>query len=108
MKATYFMTGFPGPVIPYFGEGEPEGNFVPADYVLQAASYLSIHPVGENKTYHLTDPSPYKMWELQKNAHRIFFRENPSREHSDYRCQTPYAACTYPPYVCKKSLLDVC
>ncbi|SHG70372.1 SDR family oxidoreductase [Ornithinibacillus halophilus] len=54
------------PFVPYIGDGEAEGNFVPADYVLQATSYLSIDPIGEGKTYHLTDPKPYKMWELQK------------------------------------------
>ncbi|WP_042149371.1 SDR family oxidoreductase [Paucisalibacillus sp. EB02] len=54
------------PIIPYFGKGTAEGNFVPSDYVLEATSYLAIHPIGEGKTYHLTDPKPYKMWELQK------------------------------------------
>lgn len=54
------------PLLPYFGTGEPEGNFVPSDYVLKATSYLALSPVGEGKTYHLTDPHPYKMWELQK------------------------------------------
>lgn len=54
------------PFMPFFGAGKPEGNFVPADYVLKATSYLSLAPVGEGKTYHLTDPKPYKMWELQK------------------------------------------
>ncbi|WP_026905589.1 SDR family oxidoreductase [Paucisalibacillus globulus] len=53
------------PVIPYFGKGTAEGNFVPSDYVLEATSYLAIHPVGEGKVYHLTDPKPYRMWELQ-------------------------------------------
>ncbi|GGA85567.1 SDR family oxidoreductase [Ornithinibacillus halotolerans] len=54
------------PVLPYFGKGTAEGNFVPSDYVLEATSYLSFHPNGEGKVYHLTDPNPYKMWELQK------------------------------------------
>ena len=54
------------PILPYFGKGTAEGNFVPSDYVLKATSYLAINPVGEGKTYHLTDPNPYKMWELQK------------------------------------------
>ncbi|WP_449355328.1 SDR family oxidoreductase [Virgibacillus natechei] len=67
----YFMLNYlekAGPlrIIPYFGEGEPEGNFVPSDYILQATSYLAIAPVGEGKTYHLTDPKPYKMRELLK------------------------------------------
>src|SRR5690606_3670860 len=54
------------PVIPYLGKGTAEGNFVPSDDVLKATSYLAIRPAGEGKTYHLTDPKPYKMWELQK------------------------------------------
>lgn len=67
----YFMLNFLKnarilPVFPYFGAGEPEGNFVPSDYVLEASSYLALAPVGEGKTYHLTDPNPYRMWELQK------------------------------------------
>lgn len=55
------------PVIPYLKEGPPpEGNFIPSDYLLQATSYLSMHPVGEGKTYHLTDPAPLNMMELQR------------------------------------------
>lgn len=56
------------PVIPYLEEDKhsPEGNFVSSDYVLQATSYVSMNQVGEGKTYHLTDPNPYTMLELQK------------------------------------------
>lgn len=49
----------------YFGKNNPEGNFVPSDYILEATSYLAMHPVGEGKTYHLTDPHPKTMHELQ-------------------------------------------
>ena|SRR5699024_7910696 len=78
----YFMLNFldhlrPLPTIPYFGDGKAEGNFVPADYVLRAASYLSIHPIGEGKTYHLTDPHPYKMWELQKMICEYYLGKTP-------------------------------
>lgn len=66
------------PIIPYFGDGEPEGNFVPVDYILQASSYLSIHPVGKGKTYHLTDPNPYKMWELQKMLSEYYLGKTPT------------------------------
>lgn len=65
------------PFIPYFGVGEPEGNFVPDDYILKATSYLAIHPVGEGKTYHLTDPNPYKMSELQKLLSQYYLGKNP-------------------------------
>lgn len=65
------------PVIPYFGDGEPEGNFVPLDYILEATSYLSIAPVGEGKTYHLTDPKPYTMRELQKMMSEHYLGKTP-------------------------------
>ncbi len=52
------------PAIPALSGGEAEGNFVPSDYVIRATSYLSIDSIGEGKTYHLTDPNPYKMREL--------------------------------------------
>lgn len=56
------------PFIPYVEHDgvSPEGNFVPNDYVLKATSYLSMNEVGEGKTYHLTDPNPYTMRELQE------------------------------------------
>lgn len=66
------------PVLPYFGQGTAEGNFVPSDYVLQATSYLAINSVGEGKTYHLTDPKPYKMWELQKMLMENYLGRTPS------------------------------
>lgn len=55
------------PFIPYIEvKGvSPVGNFVPSDYVLEASSYLSMTQIGEGKTYHLTDPNPYTMIELQ-------------------------------------------
>lgn len=65
------------PVIPYLGVGEPEGNFVPSDYVLQATSYLALAPLGEGKTYHLTDPNPYTMKELYKMLSEHFLGKTP-------------------------------
>lgn len=65
------------PIIPYFGEGSAEGNFVPSDYVLQATSYLAIAKVGEGKTYHLTDPSPYTMRELQQILSEAYLGKSP-------------------------------
>ncbi|MEN2767800.1 SDR family oxidoreductase [Ornithinibacillus xuwenensis] len=65
------------PVIPYLGKGTPEGNFVPSDYVLNATSYLAIHPIGEGKTYHLTDPKPYKMREIQKMLAQLYLGKAP-------------------------------
>lgn len=81
----YFMLNFLDnasflPVLPYFGDGEPEGNFVPNDYVLKATSYLAIVPVGEGKTYHLTDPKPYKMRELQKMLAEHYLGRTPKEK----------------------------
>jgi thioester reductase-like protein len=65
------------PILPYFGKGTAEGNFVPSDYVLKATSYLAINLIGEGKTYHLTDPKPYKMWELQKILTEAYLGRTP-------------------------------
>ncbi|WP_164669700.1 SDR family oxidoreductase [Virgibacillus doumboii] len=65
------------PLIPFIGEGKPEGNFVPSDYVLKATSYLAIDPVGEGKTYHLTDPNPYTMGELTKMLSEAYLGRTP-------------------------------
>src|SRR5699024_3708969 len=65
------------PVLPYFGEGEPEGNFVPSDYILKATSYLGLAPIGEGKTYHLTDPKPYTMRKLQKLLAEHYLGKSP-------------------------------
>lgn len=56
------------PIIPYLKQGDayPEGNFVPSDYVIRATSYLSFNERGVGKTYHLTDPNPYHMGQLQE------------------------------------------
>ena len=65
------------PTIPYFSKGTAEGNFVPQDYVLKAASFLSFSPVGEKKTYHLTDPNPYTMKELQQMLSEAYLGKTP-------------------------------
>lgn len=65
------------PIIPYLGKGEPEGNFVPSDYILKATSYLAIKPIGEGKTYHLTDPNPYTMHELYKMLTEAYLGKTP-------------------------------
>lgn len=68
----YFMLNFYdklrlSPFLPYMTDGPPpEGNFVPSDYVLRAASFLAMNPVGAGKTYHLTDPNPYDTTALQQ------------------------------------------
>nr|WP_157297489.1 SDR family oxidoreductase [Bhargavaea sp. CC-171006] len=46
--------------IPYVGKGQALINLVPVDYIVEATVYLSRHPVGADKVYHLTDPNPYQ------------------------------------------------
>lgn len=65
------------PIVPYLGHGEPEGNFVPEDYVLEATSFLSISPIGEGKIYHLTDPHPYTMREIYKMLSKAYLGRTP-------------------------------
>jgi thioester reductase-like protein len=66
------------PSVPYFSEGTAEGNFVPQDYVLRAASKLSFEAVGEGKTYHLTDPEPYTMKELHQMLSEAYLGKTPN------------------------------
>lgn len=54
------------PFIPQLGDGPAEGNFVPVDYIFKATLYLGHADVGIGKTYHLTDPKPYKMTEVYR------------------------------------------
>ncbi|WP_217586088.1 SDR family oxidoreductase [Lentibacillus saliphilus] len=78
----YFMLNFLDsmrhlPIIPYLGDGEAEGNFVPADYVIKATSYLAIASVGEGKTYHLTDPNPYRMHDIYRMLCAFYLGRTP-------------------------------
>ncbi|MCF6095047.1 SDR family oxidoreductase [Microaerobacter geothermalis] len=50
--------------IPYIGRGEVPINLVPVDYVIESTIYLAHSEKGVNKTYHLADPSPYKVREV--------------------------------------------
>lgn len=65
------------PVLPYLGEGRVEGNFVPADYVLEATSYLAFQDKSKGKTYHLTDPNPYTMRELYRMVAKSYLGREP-------------------------------
>lgn len=67
------------PFIPYLKDGDayPQGNFVPSDYVIKGTTYLALNPVGEGKTYHLTDPNPYNMGELQEFLLKEFLGRKP-------------------------------
>ncbi len=52
------------PLIPRLGKGEAYVNLVPIDYIIQATSYLSQLDKAAGKTYHLTDPHPYRASEI--------------------------------------------
>lgn len=65
----YFMMNFLErlkflPLLPRLGKGEAYVNLVPIDYIIQATTYLSFLEKGEGKTYHLTDPRPYRASEI--------------------------------------------
>ncbi len=64
------------PFIPYLGKGEAEGNFVPVDYIVKATLYLAHFDDAVGKTYHLTDPKPYKM----KDVYRMMMKEYLGKE----------------------------
>jgi len=50
---------------PKIGGGKTEVNLVPVDFVVDALTVLSAENGALNNTYHLTDPSPLKVSELQ-------------------------------------------
>ncbi|WP_026566240.1 SDR family oxidoreductase [Bacillus sp. UNC41MFS5] len=52
------------PLIPRLGKGEAYVNLVPIDYIIQATTYLSQLDKAAGKTYHLTDPHPYRASEI--------------------------------------------
>ncbi|WP_070121672.1 SDR family oxidoreductase [Bacillus marinisedimentorum] len=60
------------PIIPYFGSGDAFGNFVPVDYIIEAVIYLAHQEKGAGKTYHLTDPNPFKV----KDVYRLLMKES--------------------------------
>ena len=54
--------GFPFPRI---GSGRAEVNLVPIDFAVNAMAALHGDPAATGKTFHLTDPSPMKVAEIQ-------------------------------------------
>lgn len=50
---------------PKIGSGKAEVNLVPIDFVVNALAALSAENGALNNTYHLTDPAPLKVSELQ-------------------------------------------
>ncbi len=51
---------------PKIGSGKAEVNLVPIDYVVSALARLSTDGSSIGRTFHLTDPSPLRVAELQK------------------------------------------
>lgn len=65
----YFMLNFLDrlrfvPILPMLGKSDARINLVPIDYLIDATVFLSFSNNGVNKTYHLTDPHPYKVSEI--------------------------------------------
>jgi thioester reductase-like protein len=48
------------------GSGRNPVNLVPVDFVVEALARLSAQRQGANKTYHLTDPDPVSVFEVEK------------------------------------------
>lgn len=65
------------PFIPYSGRGEATFNTVPSDYIIKAAVYLGHADKGRGKTYHLTDPHPYKMRDVYRMLMEEFLGKMP-------------------------------
>ncbi len=51
---------------PRIGKGNVEVNLVPVDYVVKALAELSTDQESIGRTFHLTDPSPLRVAELQE------------------------------------------
>lgn len=66
------------PLLPYLGDGDAEGNFVPQDYIIDATLFLSHSDKGIGKTYHLTDPQPLTVREQYKMIMEELIGKTPS------------------------------
>ncbi|WP_312472835.1 SDR family oxidoreductase [Neobacillus sp.] len=65
------------PIIPRLGKGEAFVNLVPIDYIIQATSYLGFLDKASCKTYHLTDPHPYRASELYEIMMKELLNKQP-------------------------------
>lgn len=65
------------PFLPRLGKGESVVNLVPVDYIIEATTYLSFAEKGAGKTYHLTDPKPYKVSELYEMMMAELMKKQP-------------------------------
>ncbi|MFC0523719.1 SDR family oxidoreductase [Pontibacillus salicampi] len=64
--------------IPYFGKGDVEANFVPVDYVVQSTVHLAHTEEAIGKTFHLTDPDPYKSKDVYRMLMEAYLGQSPS------------------------------
>ncbi|RSD28254.1 SDR family oxidoreductase [Mesobacillus subterraneus] len=65
------------PFLPHLGKGNTVVNLVPVDYIIEATTYLTFSEKGAGKTYHLTDPKPYKVSELYEMMMVELLRKQP-------------------------------
>jgi nucleoside-diphosphate-sugar epimerase len=65
------------PLIPRLGKGEAFVNLVPIDYIIQATTYLSHLDSAAGKTYHLTDPHPYRASEIYEIMMKELLNKQP-------------------------------
>ena len=65
------------PLLPRIGMSDEVINLVPIDYILEATAYLSFFEGGVSKTYHLTDPNPYKVSEIYEMIMHALLNKNP-------------------------------
>jgi nucleoside-diphosphate-sugar epimerase len=65
------------PLLPKLGKGVAYINLVPIDYIIQATAYLSFLDAGAGKTYHLTDPRPYRASEVYQFMMKELLNKHP-------------------------------
>jgi len=49
------------PIIPRLGRSDAVINLVPIDFIIAATAHLALKESASGKTYHLTDPNPYRV-----------------------------------------------
>lgn len=64
------------PFIPQLGRDNATGNFIPINYLIDALYYLSQQEVGMNKTYQITDPTPYSVQDIYKEMLSIYLNKS--------------------------------
>ena len=65
------------PFFPLMGNPEAVVNLVPIDFIVSAVLYLSHAEVGVGKTYHLTDPRPYRVTEIYSMILQEMLKKSP-------------------------------